>query len=290
MNTTPTPLPSTPPLTPADTTTEENSAIAAAATRGSARALLQRTALQTRSAAAKTASNTASRVGVGRIPVKQLAKVADKTATGLDLQESMDVGSIKRARGFRARLSGVSAGVKEFARVGILGVVAWEGYDGLMEYGRGRLYKGKGGDDPTVKLACASGFAAGSAHAFASLGFDLVRSATPKFPAYRVFSHGASHMVLFGAYEFGAGAGLSEPGGGGDVEAGHALKVGMIGGTAGVASQVVSTITENMENVGRIKETPKIPGFRTMLTSAFLPSALAFMAFEYGKEVYGEEG
>ncbi|GMI45397.1 hypothetical protein TrCOL_g1581 [Triparma columacea] len=269
---------------------EENNAISAAATRGTTKALFRNTVLRTRTVASKTTSKTVSRLGVGRLPVKQLAKVADKTATGLDLKDSFDIDELKKAKSLRGRLSSISGGVKEFARVGFLGIVAWEGYDTLMDIGVKNLYPNRKDNNAPHELAFAAGFVAGSAHALASLGLDFSLSSLPKFPAYRLFSHGIAHSVLFGVYDLGVGMGLSEEGTEGRVTAEHVLGVGLIGGTAGVASQVASSLTENMENVGwGTKGRPPIPGVRHMMTGAFLPSALAFVAFEYGKDIYGGE-
>ncbi|GMH71749.1 hypothetical protein TrST_g6810 [Triparma strigata] len=237
-------------------------------------------------AAKKSAVKIVQKAGVGKLPVKTIAKVADRGATLGDVADSLSVDSVKsefKISGFSGAFRVLARGAMEFAKVTGLGIVAWEGYDFLL-----REWSEK--SPPPIPVHFGAGAIAGSAHG--SMSFALDRFAGNRvLPHYRVLHHGLSHAVLFGSYEY-IKTGIEnnvthklDNNENDEIGAEHAIGIGVAGGVAGVLSQVASSLVEPLE----VKVTGSRPAiinrieFAT-LRSAFLPGALGFMAFEYSKD------
>ncbi|GMH65561.1 hypothetical protein TL16_g04227 [Triparma laevis f. inornata] len=85
--------------------------------------------------AKKTGVKLVQKVGVGKLPVKTIAKVADRGATLGDVADSVSVDSVKsefKTKGATGAFRVLAKGGLEFAKVTGLGIVAWEGYDFLL--------------------------------------------------------------------------------------------------------------------------------------------------------------
>lgn len=303
-----------------------NSGVSGAAARTTTRALaLARGGRVGLKASAKASAKAASKVSVGRIPVKHVAKIADRGATGLDMVEHAELEKLqkrmKKGGGFEVAKK-LLAGLGGFVKSGLLGVVAWEGFDILLA--KGTEIEGIQGEaaaeqrkvavevEPSrrissLRIAFGAGAAAGVAHGLVSSFLDSVSesysakkfSMRPKFPHLRLLHHGISHAALFGLYE--TGIGFYDGSGGraavvrGDasdddtINIEHAFVVATVGGTSGVASQLLSTAIENIDKAG-LRKGVVLSAPKSLLSSAFLPSALGFLAFEYSKDLYSGAG
>ena len=142
---------------------DDNSGVAAAAARATTRVGVPKLRpAVVKNVSTKAVSKASSRIGVGRLPVKRLAKMADKTSTVVDFNDNLELGGIAKTyekKGWRGTLTRVGHGVLSFLRTGFLGIVAWEGYDALVVTGLGGFYPGY--TNPPLPLAFGAGAFAG---------------------------------------------------------------------------------------------------------------------------------
>lgn len=142
-----------------------------------------------------------------------------------------------------------------------------------------------------------AGASGGSVHAFASTVWESLWKPTliRTLPAMTIH-HAIAHSILFGTYETtkrGLLTSVVSDSRRHD-EIPYFVSVTIAGGVAGQIQQVVSTYTEQWLRIDRIEETPQPftrhmvrfkatpPTMRSILF-AFPPSAVSFVAFEYGK-------
>ncbi|CAJ1933416.1 unnamed protein product [Cylindrotheca closterium] len=151
-----------------------------------------------------------------------------------------------------------------------------------------------------------AGAVAGSVHGVATSIFEgptaLTRNIWIQQAAYHTLHHTVAHSVLFGSYEFLKRSILHEFHHGDDIESegskpshlGSSYLAGfaLAGGLAGQLQHLISHYTESMTFESGITSTKiahrlvlaRVPAVRPLMM-AFPPSAIGFIAFEYGKKL-----
>lgn len=148
-----------------------------------------------------------------------------------------------------------------------------------------------------------AGAVAGSVHGIATsifegpivgTNFRATNTTRIQQAAYHTLHHSLAHSVLFGSYEFLKRSVLYELHHGDVIESNGSslLGFGLAGGFAGQLQHLVSHCTESMTFESGITSTklahrlvmPGVPTIRPLLT-AFPPSAIGLIAFEYGKNL-----
>ena len=181
----------------------------------------------------------------------------------------------------------------------LLGLVVFESYGAVLEYSASRSSLSEiESRDPYAAAPAGHAFAGavgGGAHGLLVFMWEWVAGTTSSSPspgiARSMIHHGMAHAVLFGAYEASKRSLLSLVGD----ETGHSIQrsrfdylgvVAIAGGLAGQAQHWISHYSEHflILNPSRTKSLalPPRPTIRPMLM-AFLPSSIAFVAFEYGR-------
>lgn len=145
-----------------------------------------------------------------------------------------------------------------------------------------------------------AGACGGSVHAIASTFWESLwnPSLVKTLPAMTIH-HGIAHSVLFGSYETTKRALVTTEehySHNRHEQVAYFASVTLAGGIAGSIQQVVSTYTEQWLRIGIVEEIPQ-PFTRHMVkfhaspptlrsvAFAFPPSAISFVAFEYGKSL-----
>lgn len=148
----------------------------------------------------------------------------------------------------------------------------------------------------SLKTHYFAGACGGSVHAVASTFWEsLWKPSLIRILPAMTIHHAIAHSVLFGCYETtkrGLLATMSDSRKHDEIP--YFASVTLAGGIAGQIQQVVSTYTEQWLRIAVVKETPQPftrhmvrfkatpPTVRSVLF-AFPPSAISFVAFEYGK-------
>jgi hypothetical protein len=245
-------------------------------------------------------------VPIGKLPVKQIARIADQGSTLKDVVDSASaesIGDVYKRQGWRGIPVAAGRAAYNFGKAAALGAVLFETYDHIIE-------SAAPGTVPFHALPFIAGGLAGSAHAGASALVDtgertaLTRafSLTPPFPVHRLFHHSITHSVLFGSFEstkrllLGAVEEKDVEGGSevvSNVSVTHGCTVAVAGGIAGCLSHVASHYTEIWEETGSVffnnGRALRLPPIQLRAVgAAFLPSALGFVAFEYAKSAYSD--
>lgn len=157
-------------------------------------------------------------------------------------------------------------------------------------------------------ICTAAGGAAGACHGTLYVGWEYGRvalarlrasmSSSPRSPQVAAAAvehvvggtaaaHALAHATLFGAFEVVKEALFALTGARHEEPLGVAL-VGLAGATAGVCEEAASHFTASweMEGVSSLRKALKRhgpPNFRSIGRTATLPSAIGFLAFEYGR-------
>jgi len=242
-----------------------------------------------------------SKVTRGRLPTRQLAKVADQGSTLVDVVEAHEGPSlreaVKRNGAFRALSSAGARTALTFGKNAALGAALFESYEYLVD-------SLPPSQSSSVHFLC--GAAAGASHASLATALDTASSSlssrhltlSPSYPLHRLLHHTLTHSSLFGTFEATkrpltsalAGAAGGDPGAAGHVSFSHGAAVALSGGLAGGFSHVVSHYSETWENTGTFRTTGVERVTARAAARAMPPAALGFVAFEYAKDVYGGGG
>jgi hypothetical protein len=274
-----------------------------------------------RALAATKALSNAGALKAARLPVKHIAKLADKGSQVADMIEatgdprSKSLQAAFEEQGVAGAIKGVAKRFRSFAvnifKSALAGVVVFEGYDKLVDY-----YCNNSAHPPPIALNIMCGGIAGVGHGLLMTMFDTAGhyALAPPLSVQpcRLLGNGSSHAILFGSYEglkrladqavalqsthlkLGVHTDIValEEGEGDDRPVGLA-EIGVVaiaGGIAGGMQQIVTHYAELIEERGSItsflrttEHVPR-PAVRAV-AAAFLPSAIGFMAFEFGREL-----
>lgn len=269
-----------------------------------------------------------------RVPLKAVAKVTDQASTAWDAysvlrgshkevvtdskqqqqqqqKEGHGAAAWRKAQVFGQTLRGAAPAL---IKSGFLGTAVFELYEstkdtldealGLDPYAEAEAatstWKG------TLLLpatAVVGGGLAGACHGVMYVGWEHGRRlVSPQYAVGSVWggtalAHSLAHASLFGSFEVMKDALLSLTGARHEEPLGVAM-VGVAGGLAGLCEEAVSHLTPHWETegVGSLQVAIKrhgLPQLRT-ISSAALPTALGFLAWEYGRSRVlkraGEEG
>jgi len=145
----------------------------------------------------------------------------------------------------------------------------------------------------SLKTHYFAGAIGGSVHAVASTFWEsLWKPSLIRILPAMTIHHAIAHSVLFGSYETTKRSLVSDSQRHDEIP--YFTSVTLAGGVAGQIQQVVSTYTEQWLRIEVVEETPQ-PFTRHMVrfkatpptvrsvVFAFPPSAISFVAFEYGK-------
>jgi len=275
---------------------DDNSGVLASFTRTLTRSFQQ--LFRRVSPAAKGATKILPKQALGRLPTKQLAKLADKSSTIFDVAEAASPSSIRETyakTGLRGLPSFMTRASATFAKNALLGTILFETYEYTIALPPPPFLS------PHL-LPFAAGGLAGSAHAaFASVADTSSASLSsrsllldPPFPLHRLGHHVLTHSILFGSFEtlkrtlLGLEVTEEEVKGSSSVSLIHGSVVAFSGGVAGSLSAIASHYSEAWEVEGRVT-CPQLPRpTPRALMAAFAPSALGFLAFEYAREIYSD--
>ena len=184
----------------------------------------------------------------------------------------------------------------------LLGLIVFESYGAVLEYSVSRSSPSAIESRDPYAAAPAAGHAfagavGGGAHGLFLFIWESVAGASTPSPspgiARSVLHHGTAHAVLFGVYEASKRSLLSlvenDTRHTGNIQRSSIDYLGVVavaGGLAGQAQHWISHYSEHflILNPSRTKSLalPPRPTIRPMLM-AFLPSSIAFVAFEYGR-------
>lgn len=296
-------------------------ALVAKGVKGSAAGRLPMPAAKVASSAPMTAPRHAIKVprapGVPR--AHRIARASDRASLGMDvLSAGIESGGPPggESRTSRATRQLASFG-RAFAVNTFLGIAVYATYEGSVEClasrndGGGEQGASGGGDEDaceraTVPQHFAAGAAGGGAHAVLSLAVDSMprsmgslRLSLPSVGyAFRSCAHHSfAHAVLFGSYQKTKRLLMStreDPGG----QSSHHLGVvALAGGFAGQCQHVCSHFAEQWLGLAELskgldwRQRIKVaawPSLRSTLVS-FPPSAVGFVAFEYGKIIMNDD-
>jgi hypothetical protein len=243
-----------------------------------------------------------------RLPVRQIAKASDRLSQGLDvLFEAVDATGETRRTRFTNFLFSVTKNT-------ILGAAVFETY----EYTVANLAPSPTRQDIVHDNEDESGFkklehdvyaraslsthyfagaCGGSVHAVASTFWESIWNPRlmQTLPAMTIH-HAIAHSTLFGCYETCKRALLTNIMSERHDEIPYFASVTFAGGIAGSIQHIISTYTEQWFRIENVQETPKpftrhmiriyaVPPTIRSIVYAFPPSAISFVAFEYGKSL-----
>lgn len=247
----------------------------------------------------RRASTVLSKQTLGRLPVKQVAKVADTASNVTDLLDAASSESLLqqlRSGKLREIARSTASASFQFARGAALGAVLFETYD-VAE----TLLLPAVPPNFSFAVPALAGSAAGLTHGFSSSLLDSLSTLpssrpaiAPPHPPLRLLHHSLSHATLFGSYEALNTTFRSflpphpDPD---HVGPEHFLCVAVAGGVAGACSQAVSGVAEVWEESGRVSlrgASERVA--RAGVLRAAGPAALGFLAFEFSKSMYGGGG
>lgn len=230
-----------------------------------------------------------------RLPVQRVANVSDRLSTGIDLfQTAVETEEAS------TRLKRVTTFVKSVVKNTLLGAAVFETYEYMVTYlAPERCQTNK---DVYARASLASHFLAGACggfvHAVPSTFWESnavsvmsSRSFLSQHLPAMIIHHSIAHSFLFGFYESMKREFLRDEQSRRD-EIPYFCSVSMAGGLAGQIQHVISHYTEQWLLLGAETTTPRPllrfvaspPTLRPTLF-AFPPSAISFVAFEYGKRI-----
>jgi len=244
-----------------------------------------------------------------RLPLRHVAKVSGRMATGADVFSTASTGSGSGG----ARLKSV---VGTLVKNTVLGAAVFETFGAVVgrlaspeiatDGGAGELSRSDEYERASLGAHFSAGAAAGAVHAVLSTPLEVkpLARCAGVLPAMTIH-HGLAHALLFGSYEAIKRPLLEETedrlDGSEDVthtvDSQHVAAVAVAGGLAGQIQHVASHYTEQWLGVAELESasgatrpartTWQVPGpaWRATL-GAFPASAVAFVAFEFGKAVW----
>lgn len=243
-----------------------------------------------------------------RLPVQRVASVSDRLSTGIDLfQTAVETEEAS------TRLKRVTTFVKSVVKNTLLGAAVFETYEYMVTYLAPERCQPQMNHKDNVDHARASlgshflaGACGGFVHAIPSTFWESTTSANSgvmslssratllsQYLPAMIIHHSIAHSVLFGCYESIKREFLRDEQQSRHDEIPYFCSVSMAGGLAGQIQHVISHYTEQWLLLGAETTTRPRPLVRFVASPptlrptlfAFPPSAISFVAFEYGKRI-----
>ena len=250
-----------------------------------------------------------------RVPIRQVARVSDRVATGWDWYSAADEATGEYTKQQPSRWVRVRSFATNLVKNTILGMAVFESYGyvvgklapateiqphnfqivrQLVDDESSEIIMDEPDEYARASLPAhfVSGYIAGSIHGVGSTVFEGHPANVGRFGVLNTLHHSFAHALLFGTYEGIKRIILNQVHAVDDgtqyFGAAYLTAFGIAGGLAGQIQHLASHYTEQILGLSDVSlrisaRSMLAPTLRPLLT-AFPPSAIGFIAFEYGKK------